>query len=211
MNTLEPFEVSPDMLNRVLNLGVKKTYKRGHLFMDGPSSSNLLLFVQKGAMRSYFSHAEYDLTYWINVENEFSCTLNFFTGDSGQTFLEAIEPLEVVEIKRDQLQQAYLVDPTIDQFGRLLAESQLRVLQRNYQMICEKSAAKRYNLFLDAYPHLNGRVHLKYIASLLKMDQATLSRVRGKNNGLKTNLTVEESPTSDSTALAVGFRKKHSV
>ncbi len=193
MNTLEPLELHGEILDRVLSLGVKKTYKRGHLFMDGPTSANLLLFVQKGAMRSYFTRADYTLTYWISIENEFSCAVNFFTGDSGQTFLEAIEPLEVVELKRDQLHLAYQQDPIMENFGRLLAENQLRILERNYLMICEKSAAKRYNLFLNSYPHLNGRVHLKYIASLLKMDQATLSRVRGKNNGLKAD-PVDDGP-----------------
>lgn len=182
MNALEPFDLHADVLGRVLNLGVKKTYKRGHLFMDSPTSSNLLLFLQKGATRNFFRAGDLDLTYWISIENEFTCTVNFFTGTPGETYLEALETLEVVEVKRDQLHLAYQQEPLLEHFGRLLAEHQLRILERNYLMISEKSASKRYHLFEDSYPHLNGRVSQKYVASLLKMDQATLSRVRRKDN-----------------------------
>ena len=189
MNALEPFDPQPGVLDRVLRLGVKKSYPRGRLFLDGHTSSNLLLFVQKGAMRNFFCLEGLELTYWISIEGDFSCTVNFFTRTPGETFLEALEPLEVIEVKRDQLLLAYQHDPTLEHFGRLLAEHQLGILERNYLIISEKSAWERYQLFLKWYPQLNGRVPLKYVASLLRLDQGTLSRVRGKNGSHQNKMT----------------------
>ncbi|MEO6039186.1 MAG: Crp/Fnr family transcriptional regulator [Saprospiraceae bacterium] len=185
MDALEPFVLPPDLLERVLRIGVKKIYNRGHRFINGQSPANLLFFVQKGAIRNCLRQEEFELTFWIGIEQDFFCTIGFFSGTAAENFLEVMETLEVVEIKRDQLQQAYLQDPGLERFGRLLAEYQLQVLERNHRLIREKSALKRYHLFLDSYPQLNGRVHQKYLASLLNLDQATLSRVRRKSPGLK--------------------------
>ncbi len=179
MKALKPFDMPPEVLDQILNLGTRRTYKRGHLFSDSLSPVNLF-YVRKGAMRNFSCVDECELTYWINVENEFSCAVNFFTGTTNETFLEAIETSEVIELRRDQLLQAYLNDPAVEHFGRLLAEYQLRVLEHNHLISSDKNAFNRYNMFLDCYPHLNGRVPLKYIASLLNLDPATLSRVRAR-------------------------------
>ena len=188
MQSLKPFDLQPHVLEQVLSLGVKRTYKRGYLFMEGHASANLLIFVQKGVVRNFFLLEGAELTSCVSIENEFACSLNFFTGTSEETFLEALEPLEVIEIRRDQLHLAYQRTPALEHFGRLLAEYQLGIFERNYLIISEKSAWKRYHLFLGWYPHLDGRVPLKYIASLLKLDQATLSRARGRRTTVLSDL-----------------------
>ncbi len=179
MKEPKPFDLPPDILHLALQLGVRKTYQRGDIFLDNPVSASLF-FVEKGAVRNFLRIQDLELTYWINIEGEFSCTMNFFSGTSVNTFLEALEPLEVIEIRRDLLHLAYQNNPRMEHFGRLLVEYQMKVLECNYLIISEKPAWKRYQMFLECYPQLNGRVSLKYVASLLQLDQATLSRARAK-------------------------------
>ncbi len=180
MNPLKPFEIKPAVLEQVLSLGATKHYDRGHLFFDTMLAVNPLLYIRKGVVRNFYRLDDLEMTNCISVEGEFACTDSFFSGVSGNTFLKAVDAIEVIEIKRDVLHEAYRDYPFLERFGRLLAESHLRVMERNCLIISTKSALERYQLFLKWYPHLNGRIPLKYVASLLNLDQATLSRVRGK-------------------------------
>jgi hypothetical protein len=181
---LVPSYLDPDMLSRVLNLGIQKSYEKGHLFTD-TRSQKPLLFLKRGTVRNFYRMEDLEMTVFISSEGDFISTSDFFNNFLTPTYLEALEPLEVVEVNKEKLMHAYLADPSLEQFGRLFAEYQFTLLARNYQMLCMKSANDRYNYFLKWYPHLAGRISLKYIAALLKMDQATLSRVRGKKNPAK--------------------------
>jgi CRP/FNR family transcriptional regulator, anaerobic regulatory protein len=167
------------ILNDVLNLGHRKTYPQGYVFGDSERHFAPLLFIEKGAIRTYSNQLHGEITHWISVENEFSCTDRFFTGETGEMVMEVLESTDVVEIDRDVLHHNYKIKPTMQEFGRKLAERRLKILEINYQMISEKSAVSRYRFFQSHYPHINGRFMLKYIATWLQIDQATLSRVRG--------------------------------
>jgi CRP/FNR family transcriptional regulator, anaerobic regulatory protein len=174
-----PNGINKITLNEVLTLGHRKTYQQGQHIGDSERSFAPLLFIEKGAIRTYSHLLHGEITHWISIENEFSCTDKFFTGESGDMVMEVLETAEVVEIDRDVLHRTYLLKPSMQEFGRRLAEKRLKILEINYQMISEKSAVKRYRFFQEHYPHLNGRFMLKYIATWLQIDQATLSRVRG--------------------------------
>ncbi len=180
MPLLRQLNVHTPICDRILSLGTPQVYARGHLFFETTHKPAPLLFIKKGVVRNFYRPDEVETTHWISAEGEFSCTQSFFSHSLGCTSLEVLEAAEVIEIRRETLDMAYRDDPSLEQFGRLLAEYYVRILARNYRMLGTKSAAERYHLFCRWYPHLDGRVALKHIATLLHLDQATLSRVRGK-------------------------------
>lgn len=173
---------------KILCLGASKHYEKGYIFPAG-KMTKLLLYIKKGAVRNYYHLSDTEITVSICCDGEFASSFEFPNIILNSSHLEALEPLDVIEAPKDKLLRAYANDPMLEHFGRLWAEYQLGTLIKNYQMLSLKGSSDRYNLFLKWYPHLEGRVPLKYIAALLKIDQATLSRVRGKRNQL--NLVPE--------------------
>ncbi len=173
-----------DLLNEVLALGLRKQYKKGQLFKDTPTLMTPLYYIEKGVIISLSPVEEGYTTYWISTEHEFVFHNSFFMPEPvpDPMILEAIENLEVIEIRRDVLYQAYQTQPLLMEFGRLLAEYKMNCLETTNKIISNKSALKRYQLFQQLMPQINGRVPLKHIAHWLQMDQATLSRVRNKRN-----------------------------
>ncbi len=175
---MKPLELDPIMLSEILSLGQLKSYPQGYLWEEKKPRTFPLLFIRKGAIRAYSKGDNGEITHYISIEGEFCCIDSFFSGVPTSMHMEVLEDSEVTEIYRDALHNLYKKQPAAQQFGRLLAEYQIFVVETNYKIISQKSAKERYRLFQQLYPHINGRFPLKHTASWLQIDQATLSRVR---------------------------------
>lgn len=83
--------------------------------------------------------------------------------------------------KRDNLNDLYSQDVNIANWGRKLAENEL--LKTEIRLISFQflNASQRYAMLIENFPNILIRVPLKYVASYLGINQASLSRIRGQN------------------------------
>jgi CRP/FNR family transcriptional regulator, anaerobic regulatory protein len=180
-----PNELSPAVRAGLLPLGKLKQYPRNKVLVDCGDRCNKLYYIQKGVVRLFYRDGDFDLTIWIASDDQFMAIPSLFFNVPGPNGVQVLEEAEIVEIDRDTLNQAYQSDPAVERCGRLLAEHHIFVFERFHLMLHTKNAADRYVDFQRYFPNLNSRIPLKYIASFLKMEQATLSRVRaGKSRRL---------------------------
>src|ERR1044072_2601082 len=108
---------------------------------------------------------------------------SFYTREPGEEDIETLERTIVGSISYAELEMLY--DKFIG-FNRVS-----RILNQEYNVRARKRAKElgildasvRYAVFKERYPEFGGRVHEKYIASYIGVDETTLSRIKnGKYN-----------------------------
>lgn len=172
------YHLPEELLHLILE--IVKIYEfpsRYKLIKEG-SFARRIYFVEKGALRSYFSRDGNEITTWFTFENNFSTS--FYSFISGEPSFETIELLEdsvLYGIAFDDLNTLTNKYPEINHLYR-------KVLELNF-VIQEKKMTERYELAVDRYqdlinnnPQIIQRVPLGYIASYLGITQSTLSRIR---------------------------------
>jgi CRP-like cAMP-binding protein len=178
----KPIGLSPLLLSHVLETGHEHYFVAGSIVKEIASLPPPLLYVKKGAIRLFTTlEVACETTYWIATEGELIGMENIFDATGHYLQIEIIEDADLIVIPG-----RILADPQ-DQISSELMffrlgwiEYRMRALKMNYEIVCKKGALDRYRLFQANFPDYCTRFPLKYIASWLQMDQATLSRVRAK-------------------------------
>ncbi len=159
-------------------LTTKQFKKKEFLLQEGKICTNVS-FVNNGCMRLFYNVD--------GVEN----TIQFFFGDSWYTdyasFLtgkptienmQALEPCEVVQFKKDDLYKLYNRFPVFEKAGRVLAENAFLSLSRLNQMLTNEEPQQRYLNLMKQRPDVVEKIPQHYIASYLGVKPESLSRIR---------------------------------
>ena len=92
--------------------------------------------------------------------------------------IEALEESEVVSLPMDAVIDRIRTDPELAKIhNQLLVESGNRQIMVK-TILCQNTAAQRYDWFCKEYPGLIERVNNRYAASYLGMTPVTFSRLR---------------------------------
>ena len=92
--------------------------------------------------------------------------------------VECIEPVELLSISKEQLEQLIIEIPGLEHFFRLQLEGAFVAFQKRILANLYKSAQERYDDFLLSYPDIEQRVKNYQIASYLGITPESLSRIR---------------------------------
>ena len=166
-------------------LTTKQFKKKEFLLQEGKICSNVS-FVNSGCMRLFYNVE--------GVEN----TIQFFFGDSwytdyasfltGQPTIEnmqALEPCEVVQFKKEDLYKLFNQFPIFEKVGRVLAENAFLSLSRLNQMLTNEEPQQRYLNLMKQRPDVVERIPPHYIASYLGVKPESLSRIRKRISSSK--------------------------
>ena len=166
-------------------LTTKQFKKKEFLLQEGKICSNVS-FVNSGCMRLFYNVE--------GVEN----TIQFFFGDSwytdyasfltGQPTIEnmqALEPCEVVQFKKDDLYKLFNQFPVFEKVGRVMAENAFLSLSRLNQMLTNEEPQQRYLNLMKQRPDVVERIPQHYIASYLGVKPESLSRIRKRISSSK--------------------------
>ena len=134
---------------------------------------------------------------FYNVEGEEN-TIQFFFGDSwytdyasfltGQPTIEnmqALEPCEVVQFKKDDLYKLFNQFPVFEKVGRVMAENAFLSLSQLNQMLTNEEPQQRYLNLMKQRPDVVERIPQHYIASYLGVKPESLSRIRKRISSSK--------------------------
>jgi len=160
-----------------------KSLKAGDFFFKQGESANVLAFVDKGLVFSYFIDPD-----GAQRIKKFSWE-GFITGPyssliSGHTTCdfsaEALENSDLFCIEYSDLLKLYESSATWQKFGRLIAEQTLIEKEiREYEILC-LGLADRYRQFLKTHEYILNRIPQYLVASYLGVNATSLSRLRGK-------------------------------
>ena len=103
-----------------------------------------------------------------------------------QPTLETVVFLEksmVVWLTREGMRELSGLNPATIALEPLLQNQHLSQYVEWVRMFHQYKGEERYDWFMGRYPHSRNRLDLKQIASFLKLDAATVSRIRKKKAG----------------------------
>ena len=156
-----------------------KTFKKKEFLLQEGKVCNKITFVNNGIMRLFYNVE--------GVEN----TVQFFFGDSwytdyasfltGQPTIEnmqALEPCEIVQFKKEDLYKLYDKFPVFDRVGRVMAENAYLAVAALNKMKTNEDPQERYLNLIKQRREIIKNVPQHYIASYLGIKPESLSRIR---------------------------------
>lgn len=177
LGSLHP--LGPDIVDFIQKKSSYKTVRKGKMLLKSGEVCHHLYFISKGAIRGFIKDEEKDITTWISIDNEVVTSISGLNDQAPSIEnIQAIEHAELLILSFTDLEILYRDYLEFNIVGR-------KLLQRYYQDAEGRAfiariprAEKKYQYFVQHYPHLINRVPIKYIASFLGVTLETLSRVR---------------------------------
>ena len=103
---------------------------------------------------------------------------SFHSGKASQSFIEALEPAEIIQIEQQDLYFLYINIPKLDRIFKVIIENKYVELQNRVLQNISSTAQQRYLNFLEQYPVLAQRLPNTQIASYLGITPEFLSKIR---------------------------------
>ncbi len=154
-----------------------------HEFLVQPGQiENHLYFVQKGAMRLFFTYDAEEVCVGFAYPNTLICDYpSFIKQNPSVYFTQALEKCELLGIHRKDFYDCLSAFRELETCWRALTEEALLgKIQREVEMLAY-TPLERFERLMARSPHLFQHVPQKYIASYLRMKPETLSRLKAKN------------------------------
>jgi hypothetical protein bfra3_11261 len=154
--------------------------KHFHLFRENRKESKSY-FLKKGIVRAYAHKDDKEVTFWLGQEGDFIFPLQtLFVGLGEYANVELLENCILYEIDLERLQNLYLNDIHIANWGRKYAEYACIKSEKLFISRQFKTSLERYQELINEYPDITQRVQLGTIASYLGISQVNLSRIRAQ-------------------------------
>lgn len=172
-------------------LGVKEIDKLGSIFterrikrrgfaLQAGDVCRHFTFVVSGCFKMYAvdpEGKEHNLEF--AAENDWLCDLaSFYAQKPASTYIEAMEPSVVLQVKHDDLIDLYTHYAKFNSNFRIITERKYVELQQRVLQNISATAEERYLAFLQQYPRLINRLPNTQIASYLGITSEFLSKIR---------------------------------
>ena len=154
--------------------------RKKELLVQAGTSCSKVVYFNSGYFR-FFHHD----TKGNEITSDFSFAPNFATsytsllsGQPSVVNVQAMENIEILELKKSDLLKLYDYAPQFERLGRKLAELVAINSERHLFLLLNQTAEYRYRKLLEKYPEYIQTIPLQFIASYLGITQETLSRMR---------------------------------
>lgn len=139
-------------------------------------------FVAEGLVRSfYIDNNGNEITVGFYSEGEYATHYPSFINRTPSKYtIQCLEPTTMVCLTYDNIQKLYQEFPTMERYGRLIAEEVLKRQQARIESFIFQTAEERYLDFMHHYPTLFNRVSLSHLCSYLGIERQSLTRIRQK-------------------------------
>jgi CRP-like cAMP-binding protein len=160
-------------------LTYKTVSKKTYLLKEG-QHCNAINYVVSGALRAFCLDKEgKEATIMFAVSDWWVTDMYCFVQQkTAMMYIEAIEDSVICSVRKEDLDELYVKIPKFERFFRILMQNaytreQLRIIEN-----LSLTAEKRYDSFLEKYPHIAQQVTQKQIASYLGITPEFLSAIR---------------------------------
>lgn len=137
-------------------------------------------FVIKGCLRSFLmDEQEHEHVLQLAVEEAWISDLYSFLHEGpAQLYIEALEPVVLLQIDRPNLEALYGSVPVMERYFRLLHQNAFLQLSQRIVNNLSLPARDRYVRLMQQSAAVAGRVPQKHLASYLGMTPVSLSLIR---------------------------------
>lgn len=154
---------------------------KGHRVLEIGKVEKDIFFLKQGIVRAFTYVDGKDITFWIGKEGATLVSMKGYVKDEpGYEAMELMEDSVLYVLKRKKLQELFLEDLHIANWGRRYAEMELLETEQRLISMLSAIASERYKELVEKEPELLQRLPLGNIASYLGITQASLSRIRSQ-------------------------------
>ena len=153
-----------------------------HFYIQANTVQKHVGFVFSGLLRAFYIDDNGDeITIRFVKENDFATNyVSFISQQPSRYYFQCIEPCEIVNISYQLMQEAFSKFPSLEKYGRLIAEKILKIQQHRIESFLFDNAETRYLDFIKENPNLFKRVSISYLSSYLGIQRQSLTRIRKK-------------------------------
>jgi CRP-like cAMP-binding protein len=139
-------------------------------------------FVTKGCVKTYYQDENgFEHIIDFSIEEWWADDLySLLTQTPSRSNIKAIEPTDVLQIRKSDLELLYQKIPKLERFFRLLFQHAYITQREQINQTLSASAEERYRLFLKRKPYAEKRFPQKDIASYLGITPQFLSTMKKK-------------------------------
>lgn len=167
-------------VNLILPYVSLRNFQKGETYMIAAPRQKEIFYPLAGVVRSFYLLNDREINDNFGFENEFM--LMNCTGDppAGASFVEALEPAELLHFTPRGIEVAERVSPNWDSFIKQLVEAELNRVSSKIKYLLAYDGRERYLRLIRENSRIFSRVPLYHIASFLGIEKETLSRLRKK-------------------------------
>lgn len=141
-----------------------------------------IYFVEKGLIRGFYrSNTGKETTTWIMKENDIIVNvISFFSQTKALETIETLEESLLWGVTFQDLENTFIQYPSFNEHGRKIAINYYQLSELHHYRMDRQTALDRFKALIESSPDLLDRVSNAYLASYLRMNQETLSRIKKK-------------------------------
>jgi len=185
VNNLAKHEVVllPEELEIIQSLFKHKKFRKRQYILQQGEPSRYTHFVIKGLTRTYEvdENGQEHILFFSPEDWWIGDLFSFLTGQPASYNIDCLEDTEVLQITRSDMQRMYQEVPKMNFYFRVLTEKAYIATVRRLYSSLSKTAAERYEEFIQKYPNIEQRVPDLQIASFLGITPQSLSRIRSNS------------------------------
>lgn len=178
-------------LSRLKECLSEVSYPKGYRVLENGKIEKDIFFIKKGIVRAFTLMDGKDITFWIGKEGATIVSMKGYVNEEpGYETMELMEDSILYVLSRKKLQDLFLQDLHIANWGRRYAEMELLAAEERLISMLSVIASERYSELLKNNPDLLQRLPLGSIATYLGITQTSLSRIRAKNKITSSNQSM---------------------
>lgn len=161
------------------SLFLARSYRKGTYFLKEGSICNEIGFLTAGLVAYCIEEEQSTHIYHFGFENNFVCNYeSFLTKTPSSKSIRCAEDVEMLCISYQNLQVLYHRVAEGQKMGRIISEQLFLQAIADITSFYVDSPQQRYQKLLADYPELSQRIPQYLIASYLKVQPQSLSRIR---------------------------------
>lgn len=169
-------------LDGLLGLLKKKTYHKGDIIIETGQIEKQINFIVKGTvhMYTYVDGVQHTVSIAQRVFNSYS---SYYLGIPSNETHEALTDVDILYMAKPDAEKLLKTDHAFCYIYAKLSEYILLVREQRAKLLLHKSAAKRFELFLEQhndYMKLENEVPQKVIASYIGISPESYCRVKSQ-------------------------------
>lgn len=159
----------------------RREFPKGATILSEGEVRDEVFFVEKGLLRAFYYQDEREITSWLASEGRFIWPLpSYLLCRPSPETIQMLEPSTLLIINRHDIEVLKKRFIVMIELERKIMERYLYLYEQRIRLLLTPKLEKRLEAFQNLFPGYYERVPLRYTATYLGMDPATLSRVRAR-------------------------------